>query len=148
MADTNDSSGLLDETHSEVTFGDRPEAAALRQRPRTRLNEFADDYTDLFRALQIRPELHERFLEGVLKVIRNKHIKELQKGSEAGIRQLTKLVMRGYRNIVWKERSEWLLGEEDLDDGEEKLVHGGENERYASGAALTKTKVNKSCGLY
>jgi hypothetical protein len=129
MTDANDSSGLFDDTRSEIVVGDRPKGSALRQRHQLNINESADDYTDLFRSLQLQPELYERFLDGVLKVIRQKNIKELQRGTDASIRHLSSLVLRGYRTIVWKEGSEWLLGDLELDEGEERLLHGRDNER-------------------
>jgi hypothetical protein len=129
MPDANDSSGLLDDIRSEIVAGDRPKGSALRQRHQLNTNESVDDYTDLFRNLQLRPELYERFLDGVLKVIRLKNIKELQRGTDASIRHLSSLVLRGYRTIVWKEGSEWLLEDSELDEGEERLLHGRDNER-------------------
>lgn len=129
MTDANDSSGLFDDTRSEIVAGDRPKGSALRQRHPLNINESADNYTDLFRSLQLQPELYERFLDGVLKVIRQKNIKELHRGTDASIRHLSSLVLRGYRTIVWKEGSEWLLEDLELDEGEERLLHGRDNER-------------------
>ena len=142
MQDANDSSGFLDDTHKDGNVAGRPLGSTLRQRHHLSLTESADDYADLFRALQIRPEMHELFLEGLLKKIRRKHIKELQTGTDASIRGLTKLVLRGYRTIVWNEDSEWLLEEEKLAEGEERLLHGGENEQYVWMASFKKAKVN------
>jgi hypothetical protein len=128
MPDANDSSCLFDDTHSEIV-GDRPKGSTLRLRHQLNVNESVDDYADLFRNLQLRPELYERFSDGVLKVIRQKNIKELQRGTDASIRHLSSLVLRGYRTIVWKEGSEWLLEDSELDEGEERLLHGRDNER-------------------
>jgi hypothetical protein len=127
--DVNESSGLIDDTRSEIVTGDRPKGSTLRQRHQLNINESVDDYADLFRNLQLRPELYERFLDGVLKVIRQKNIKELQRGTVASIRHLSSLVLRGYRTIVWKGGSEWLLDDSELDEGEERLLHGRDNER-------------------
>jgi hypothetical protein len=129
MPDANDSSGLLDDARSEIVAGDRPKGSTLRQRHQLNINESVDDYADLFRNLQLRPELYERFSDGVLRVIRQKNIKELQRGTDASIRHLSSLVLRGYRTIVWKEGSEWLLEDSELDEGEERLLQGRDNER-------------------
>ena len=142
MPDANDSSGFLDDTRNEGNSAGRPLGSTLRQRHHLSLTECADDYADLFRALQIRPEMHELFLEGLLKKVRRKHIKELQTGTDASIRGLTKLVLRGYRTIVWNERSEWLLEEAKLAKGEARLLHGGENEQYVWMARSKKAKGN------
>jgi hypothetical protein len=142
MPDTDDSGGILDDTPSEtISLADRPKGSALRQRRLTEINESAADYADLFRALQIRPESYERFLNGVLKVVRQKNIKELQSGTDAKIKQLSRLVLRGYRTLIWKDGSfwrqengglgaNWLLEAEELEQGEERLLHGGDNERF------------------
>jgi hypothetical protein len=131
MPDTNDSSGLLDDTGSEtISFADRPKGSTLRQRHQQDINESAADYADLFRTLQIRPDHYERFLDGVLKVLRTKHIKELQRGTDASIKHLSSLVVRGYRTIIWRMGSEWLVGDGELERGEERLLHGADNERY------------------
>jgi hypothetical protein len=130
MPDTHDSSGLLDDTRSEtISLADRPKGSKLRQRHHQEVNESFTDYADLFRALQIRPESYERFLNGVLKVLRQKNVKELQSGTDAKIRHLSWLVLRGYRSIIWKEGSKWLLEDEELEEGEKRLLHGGDNER-------------------
>ena len=130
MPDKNDSGGLLDDTRSEtISVAGRPHGSTLRQRHHQNINESAADYADLFRTLQIRPEQHERFLDGVLKVIRQKNIKELQRATDASIKLLTSFVLRGYRNIVWKENGGWLLEDRELDRGEERLLPGGDNER-------------------
>ena len=129
MPDANDSSSLLDDARSEIVVGDRPKGSTLRQRHQRNINESVDDYADLFRNLQLRPEFYERFSDGVLKVIRQKNIKDLQRGTDASIRHLSSLVLRGYRTIVWKKGSEWLLEDLELDQGEERLLQGRDNER-------------------
>jgi hypothetical protein len=129
MPDASDSSGLLNDARSEIVADGRPKGSTLRQRHQLNINESINDYVDLFRNLQLRPELYTRFLDGVLKVIRQKNIKELQRGTDASIRHLSSLLLRGYRTIVWKEGSEWLLEDSELDEGEERLRHGRDNER-------------------
>jgi len=129
MPDANDSSSLVDDARSEIVTGSRPKGSTLRQRHQLNINESVDDYADLFRNLQLRPEFYERFSDGVLKVIRQKNIKELQRGTDASIRHLSSLVLRGYRTIVWKKGSEWLLEDSELDQGEERLLQGRDNER-------------------
>jgi hypothetical protein len=142
MPEAHDSSGLPDDTPSQtISAVDRPRGSALRQRRLPEIHESVADYADLFRALQIRPESYERFLNGVLKVVRQKNIKELQSGTDAKIKQLSRLVLRGYRTLVWNEGScwqmengelgaNWLLEAEELEQGEERLLHGGDNERF------------------
>lgn len=127
MLDTHGSTGLLDKT---LNAG-RLKGAQLRLRHQLASTESATDYADLFRTLQIRPDLYQRFLDGILKVVRQKNIKELQRATDASIKQLSSLVLRGYRNIVWKKGSAWLLEDSELEEGEKRLLHGADNERYA-----------------
>jgi hypothetical protein len=127
MLDTHGSTSLLDET---LNAG-RLKGAQLRLRHQLASTESAADYADLFRTLQIRPGLYQRFLDGILKVVRQKNIKELQRATDASIKQLSSLVLRGYRNIVWKKGSAWLLEDSELEEGEKRLLHGADNERYA-----------------
>ena len=162
MLDTHDSNGLIDDMPSEtVSPADRPKGSDLRQRRLPEIHESPADYADLFRALQIRPESYERFLNGVLKVVRQKNIKELQSGTDAKIRQLSRLVLRGYRTLIWKEGSFWLLenGEpganwlleaDELDQGEERLLYGEGSDRCvsmndAASSAATDLTYNELC---
>lgn len=142
MPEAHDCSAHQHGTHSEaVSLAGRPKGSTLRPRRLTAVHESPADYADLFRALQIRPESYERFLNGVLKVLRQKNMKELQSGTDAKIRQLSRLVVRGYRSIIWAEGSywlredgepgaPWLLDREELNEGEERLLHGGDHERF------------------
>jgi hypothetical protein len=162
MLDAHDPNGLIDDMPSEtISPADRPKGSDLRQRRLPEIHESPADYADLFRALQIRPESYERFLNGVLKVVRQKNIKELQSGTDAKIRHLSRLVLRGYRTLIWKEGSFWLLenGEpganwlleaDELDQGEERLLYDGGSDRCvsmndAASSAATDPTYKKLC---
>ncbi len=96
-------------------------------------NESTNNYTPFLRSLQIKSSQQQRFLTGVLVVIRQKHLTDLKRGTEAGVRQLTTLLLRGFGNIVWtKNATEWLIEDEELDEGEERLIYkrAGEHDRF------------------
>ncbi|KAK5053210.1 hypothetical protein LTR84_002184 [Exophiala bonariae] len=89
-------------------------------------------YKDLYRQLQITPALHDRFYLQVLRIVRNKHIDDLKRGSEASIRTLTDLLLRGFGGHVWEEYKGWLLPVDQLDEGEERLNYvRGDSEHNA-----------------
>jgi hypothetical protein len=83
--------------------------------------QYGQIYASLFRKLQLKPEKYEGFHNGILRVIRNKNEKLLKTGTAASARQLTELLIRGYRNIVWTEGSDWLLSDDELEAGEVRL---------------------------
>lgn len=80
-------------------------------------------YAHHFRQLQIKPEKYHNFYEGSLRVLRNKHIDLLKRGSPASIRQLTDLFVRGNGYLVWTENSIWQLDNSQLDKGEIRLTY-------------------------
>lgn len=80
-------------------------------------------YKDLYRQLQIAPSLHDRFYLQVLRIVRNKHIDDLKRGSEASMRLMTDLLLRGFGSHVWEERKGWLLPVDQLNEGEERLTY-------------------------
>ncbi|OAP54639.1 hypothetical protein AYL99_11087 [Fonsecaea erecta] len=80
-------------------------------------------YAPIFRRLQIRPEKYQIFHSGVVRVIRNRHHKLIQRASDASLRNMTELLLRAFGYIVWKADSEWLLSGPELDQGEDRLVY-------------------------
>ncbi|KIW93136.1 uncharacterized protein Z519_05741 [Cladophialophora bantiana CBS 173.52] len=93
-------------------------------------------YAPIFRQLQIRPDKHQDFHNGVIRVIRNKHYKQIQRASDRSLKNVTDLLVRAFGYIIWKTSSEWVLDETDLDEEEAKLVYvRGKNQtpdtRYA-----------------
>ncbi|EXJ61199.1 uncharacterized protein A1O5_11991 [Cladophialophora psammophila CBS 110553] len=93
-------------------------------------------YAPIFRQLQIRPDKHQDFHNGVIRVIRNKHYKQIQRASDRSLKNVTDLLLRAFGYIIWKTSSEWVLAETDLDEEEAKLVYvRGKNQapdtRYA-----------------
>lgn len=80
-------------------------------------------YAHHFRQLQIKPEKYYNFYDRSLRVLRNKHIDLLKRGSPASIRQLTDLFVRGNGYLVWTENSIWQLDNSELDNGEIRLTY-------------------------
>ncbi|RVX65840.1 hypothetical protein B0A52_10297 [Exophiala mesophila] len=80
-------------------------------------------YANLFRQLQIKPGKYETFYEGTLRVVRNKHIELLKRGTSASLRTLTDLFLRGHGYLVWTENSIWQLDNSELGDGEVRLTY-------------------------
>ncbi|EXJ81609.1 hypothetical protein A1O1_07674 [Capronia coronata CBS 617.96] len=100
--------------------------AELRKLPEGDIKEneiYGQVYSNTFRELQIGNDQHERFYDGVIRVIRNKHPEEIKRGTEASLKQLTDLTLRGFGYIVWKEGSTWLIPADELDEDEVRLVH-------------------------
>lgn len=100
------------------------------------MERYGELYWDIFRELQISPDNYARFYSGVLRHIRNKHPDEIKGGTAAARKYLTDLVLRGFGYIVWPPSgSDWLIPADELDMGEERLVHvrlaGAENEQNA-----------------
>ncbi|EHY61007.1 hypothetical protein ABEF92_004005 [Exophiala dermatitidis] len=89
-------------------------------------------YHPIMRQLQIRPDQFDRFYNGVIRHIRNKHTEEIKRNTDASHRQLTTLVLRGFGYIIWTAGSEWTLDDNDLEPDEVRLTHvrgeGKENE--------------------
>jgi len=90
-------------------------------------------YSDILRELQIAPAYYSDFLNLCILPIRRKHWVEIRRCSEASLRHMSDLMLRGYGYVVWKENSPWLVT--DLEPGEERLVHikmaaREENARY------------------
>ncbi|KAL2397715.1 hypothetical protein ABEF93_003714 [Exophiala dermatitidis] len=89
-------------------------------------------YHPIMRQLQIRPDQFNRFYNGVIRHIRNKHTEEIKRNTDASHRQLTTLVLRGFGYIIWTAGSEWTLDDNDLEPDEVRFTHvrgeGKENE--------------------
>lgn len=130
MAEAGDDSSHPDDAQSEGTMmASRPKAANLRPRALRDIDESGADYAPYFRSLQIKPQCYDRFLTGVINVIRHKHMPDLKRGTDLSIRGLTSLVLRGFGYIVWtRDAAHWLIEDAELEADEERLVHvkGGE----------------------
>ena len=79
-------------------------------------------YAPIFRQLQIRAEKYYEVHNGVIRVIRNKHAREISRGSDASIRAATGYLLRAFGHIIWKAGSTWLIEAKDLDEGEARLA--------------------------
>src|SRR5271156_5953822 len=99
---------------------ERPKAKDMRLRTRLESNESAEDYTEYFNQLQIRPDRHQHFFTGALYPVRQKHLDELKRGTDASMRNLSALFLRGYGYKIWPVDSAWLVDE----PGEERLGAG------------------------
>ncbi|KAJ9614000.1 hypothetical protein H2200_002136 [Cladophialophora chaetospira] len=80
-------------------------------------------YHSIYRQLQIRPDKYYDFNNGVVRFTRNKHFAEIRKGTNAGIRMATGLLLRGFGFKVWRKGSDWLIDESELDEGEARFVY-------------------------
>lgn len=80
-------------------------------------------YSRIFRQLQIRPDKHQDFHNGVIRVIRNKHHAQVKRGSDASRKTLTELLLRAFGYIIWKVDSEWLIDRSNLEEGETRLSY-------------------------
>jgi hypothetical protein len=119
---TTPAQGLLDEYEiPNLATVPANELKRLTEDAGVAAEQYGQVYASLFRQLQLKPEKYADFHNGVLRVIRNKNEKLVKTGTAASARQLTELLIRGYRNIVWTEGSDWLLGDDELDPGEVRL---------------------------
>ncbi|KAL2433768.1 hypothetical protein ABEF95_010423 [Exophiala dermatitidis] len=80
-------------------------------------------YHPIMRQLQIRPDQFDRFYNGVIRHIRNKHTEEIKRNTDASHRQLTTLLLRGFGYLIWTSGSEWTLDDNDLEPGEVRMTH-------------------------
>ncbi|KIW25357.1 uncharacterized protein PV07_08542 [Cladophialophora immunda] len=80
-------------------------------------------YAPIFRQLQIRADKQQDFHSGVIRVIRNRHHKLIQRASDASLKSLTDFLLRAFGYIIWKADSDWVLDKTDLDEGEAKLIY-------------------------
>ncbi|KIX96628.1 uncharacterized protein Z520_07894 [Fonsecaea multimorphosa CBS 102226] len=80
-------------------------------------------YAPIFRQLQIRADKYQDFHSGVIRILRNKHHKIIQRGTDASVRDMTDFLLQGFGYIIWKADSDWVLDETDLDEGEAKLIY-------------------------
>lgn len=92
-------------------------------------------YTNTFRTLQLRPEMYERFYNGVLRVVRKKHITDIKRGTDFAYRTTTTALIRGFGYLIWCKDSTWLLDEHEFEQGESRIIyvkaaHNGENDSY------------------
>ena len=127
-----------DDGNQGQTYVSRPKASEIRARKVSELDESVEDYEEFFQQLQIKPERYQEFFDGIIYVIRQKHLNDLRRGTAASIKSLTNFLLRGYGYVAWPPSSTWLV----KDPGEERLVHvrGGTNDRYASSVILAKTR--------
>lgn len=99
---------------------------SLKKAPVQQVKDLEEDgliYSDIFRELQIRPYLYARFFNEAVRVERQKHLKDIERGTKAGLRGLSTLFLRGYGYIFWPENSVFTLTTDELNNGEEKLIH-------------------------
>jgi hypothetical protein len=80
-------------------------------------------YAAAFRRLQIRPDKHAEFYNGVVRVIRNKHHAQIKRGSDSSFKFISERLLRAFGYIVWVPNSDWLLPDDQLADGEVKLLY-------------------------
>lgn len=85
-------------------------------------------YSDIFRRLQIRPGKYEDFYNGVVRFIRNKHVAEIKRGTNASFTYTSRLLLRAFGYIVWPPGSEWLIDDADLSAGEVRLTYSRKKE--------------------
>lgn len=88
-----------------------------------RREQYGAFYRDFYRQLQISPDHHFKFWDGILRLARRKHLDDIKRGTPASIKNLTDLVLRGFGYIIWAETSVWLLPFDQLEDGEQPLVY-------------------------
>ena len=144
--------------HHPATSPYIPDLAAVPANELRKLTEMTvvpvegngDLYAPSFRELQVREEKYFDFHNGVVRVIRNKHHEQVKRCTDYSVRHLTDLVLRAFGYIVWSTGSEWLIDEDELDEGEARLVYRkGRNQvpdsRYGSSSleALNSSKTNK-----
>lgn len=80
-------------------------------------------YKGFYRQLQLSPALYDRFYLHILRPTRNKHINDLKRGTAASIKLMTDILLRGFGYIVWEARLSWLIPDDQLDEGEERLFY-------------------------
>ncbi|OAL36746.1 hypothetical protein AYO20_04078 [Fonsecaea nubica] len=80
-------------------------------------------YAPIFRQMQIRADRYQQFHSGVIRVIRNRHHKLIQRGSDSSLKNVTEFLIRAFAYIIWKPGSEWVLADTDLEEGEAKLIY-------------------------
>ncbi|EXJ82392.1 hypothetical protein A1O3_06205 [Capronia epimyces CBS 606.96] len=118
-------------------LGDTPSAQLRKVRDQIvkNLESGGELYFDIFRSLQITRDGYQRFFDGVIRVIRNKHMDDLKRGTEASLQHLTDLTLRAFGYIVWTPGSPWLIHDDELPEDEVRLMHvrgaGKENDENA-----------------
>jgi hypothetical protein len=81
-------------------------------------------YRDIFRQLQLKPRKQFDFWDGVLRVLRNNHYDELQRGTASVYKLFSNRLLRGYGTIVWvTQADEWLIDAVELREGEGRLTY-------------------------
>lgn len=123
-----------DDVHSQVTLNNpKTPGTELRQLSGSELRNTeipSEVYAEHFDALQIKPAKWDDFFTHVVKLVRNKHVGDLKRGTVASIRNLNFVLLRGYGMHVWQEpkSKQWLR---ELEDGEVRVEYekGGDNER-------------------
>ncbi len=105
-------------------------------------------YHPLYRQLQVKPAKYYDFNNGVVRHIRNKHFVDIKRGSDASIKSISGLVLRGFGHEVWRAGSDWLLEDKDLDEGEVRIVYDRRkledpDPRYGKEATLVLSKTNE-----
>lgn len=120
-----------DLVESDTEPGEYPDLSSVSQtelrkvpEPEAVARELNGDlYAPSFRQLQIKQDRYHEFYNGVIRATRSKHQTELRRGSIASIKSATNSLLRAFGYIIWKPGSDWLIGNEELKEGEARLEY-------------------------